>query len=270
MTAQAITYAIGDVHGRSDLLATALEHVRSLTREDGLARRVEFLGDIIDRGPDSRGAMELVHGALAEFEGSILHLGNHDQWFLEAIDATDERMISESWLVNGGIQTLLSYDADIMGALDTVRDGHPHHVAMLRAASIMTNVGPFALVHAGIAFELPIADQDPDDLLWIRSGFLDEVGIFERPIVHGHTIMGDTPVVTENRISIDTGAYRTDCLTMLEIDLEGESLRFLRAGPDGVTPVAPILLDRGHGTVLERLPELFAEASEESRPANAA
>lgn len=261
-------YYIGDVHGRSDLLKLILDHVRKLADRRGIAPSIHFLGDIVDRGHDSRGAMELVRKTLEESDKSLLHLGNHDEWFLEAVDTEGYFLDAESWAMHGGLKTLASYtrETDPYKALAYVKRNWQHHMDMFRTASRVTEFGPFVACHAGVHphldFEKMKAGEysGADPFLWVREPFLNHVSSIFRPVIHGHTIMRDgIPVVTENRISVDTGAYASGCLTLCVIDPEREALTFYQTTPDGsVCEVLPKKLDRGHGTVYDRLPRLFS------------
>jgi serine/threonine protein phosphatase 1 len=246
--------AIGDVHGTADLLETMLV---------GLDRIVPtwpiyFLGDIVDRGPDSRRAMDLVVSALDARPGSKLLLGNHDDWLLRFLE--DRLTLDETlhWLAQGGGETLQSYGvepgADISASRHHVLETRPAHLSLLAHASLLETAGGFAFVHAGVDPARPMDRQDRHDCLWIREPFLEHVGHLDHVVVHGHSPLKDGyPVVTENRISIDTAAVLNGALTAILIDLPDESLRFLRTGQtQDVGEVTPHRLDRGLGTVLDR------------------
>lgn len=262
-------YFIGDVHGRRDLLDSILKFVDSLARERGIAPSINFLGDIVDRGPDSKGAMDLVLKTLESNDKAVLHLGNHDQWFLEAVETIGQFDDADSWAMYGGLKTLASYTRkdDEYKALAYVKANYQHHMDMLRNARRFTEHGPFIACHAGVDprwdFEQlktrEFAGADP--FLWIRDPFLEHVDKSFRPVIHGHTIMRSAlPVVTENRISIDTGAYSTGRLTLCILDRANGTLEFCQTLPDGnIGKVEPILLDRGQGTVYDRLPQLTSE-----------
>jgi serine/threonine protein phosphatase 1 len=120
MSVSRLTYAIGDVHGRSDLLRSLLAFIASDAEHRGQEPRVILLGDIVDSGPDSRGAMDLVASTLKRWPSSRLLLGNHDDWFLHVVteDVPDERILA-LWLRNGGDATVTSYD--FMGDLEAAR-----------------------------------------------------------------------------------------------------------------------------------------------------
>ena len=254
-TAPTQIVAIGDVHGAADLLATMLAAL------DRAAPHwpIYFLGDIVDRGPDSRGAMDLVVAALAARPGSKLLLGNHDDWLLRFME---DRLSAEEalhWLAQGGGETLRSYGvepgADLAASRQHVLATRPAHLPLLASASLIETSGGFAFAHAGIDPARPVDGQDRHDCLWIREPFLGHVGLLDHVVVHGHSPLKDGyPVVTENRISIDTAAVLNGALTAVLIDLTADTMRFLRTGQHpGVAPVAARRLDRGLGTVLDRL-----------------
>ena len=225
-------YAIGDVHGRFDLLSQALEDVRA----DAMASPVErafvvLLGDLIDRGPASREVIELIRthdwGALTP----VFLLGNHEEAMLAAYDGDLDQL--RSWVGFGGAETAESYGVppvlllrdDWHGYWQAVRAAVPHeHVEFLRGFYDQFALGDYLFVHAGVRPGVPIEKQHPHDLRWIRDEFLlchDDHG---KVVVHGHTV-ADAPELLANRIGIDTGAYRTGRLTVLR--LEGEEQRIL-------------------------------------------
>jgi len=216
--------------------------------------------------------MELVHDTLNRLPGSLLHLGNHDQWFLQAIDTDGEFNDVDSWILHGGWNTMQSYTpvTDPKRAFNYIRKFHGHHVDMLRNAVRWSENGPLFAVHAGVH---PRLDMDTmkatdyaylggaDPFLWVRDPFLLNVDPDATIVVHGHTKMGKLPTVTENRISIDTGAYETGRLTMCSIDTENRSLTFWQTNPEAraIVEVEPNLVDRGYGSIYDRLDTLFEQ-----------
>jgi serine/threonine protein phosphatase 1 len=217
-------YAIGDVHGRADLLQDLLAAIE----EDDAGRppkrrQLILLGDLIDRGADSRGVVEAAMGLQDRQQARVL-AGNHEELLLLAYDGDIEaaKVFSRA----GGRETMLSYGvsqrdydgADFDGLIDLLRAHVPaEHVAFLRALEDVIEIGGYAFVHAGIKPGVPLAAQDTRHLRWIRREFLDSREQHTRFIVHGHTI---TEEVDErhNRIGIDTGAYASGRLTALGID----------------------------------------------------
>ena len=220
-------YAIGDVHGRLDLL-TRLHTLIAADAAEASARRrvVVYLGDYIDRGPDSRGVIELLlRQPLPGFE-HVHILGNHEDYLLQFLERAE---VGPHWCAYGGFETLASYGvraADFEGARRAFAAAiPPAHVAFLRNLKLTHSEGGYLFVHAGIRPGVALADQQADDLLWIRDEFLDSTDDFGVCVVHGHTIV-ETPDQRANRIAIDTGAFFTGRLTALV--LNGAERRFIQ------------------------------------------
>lgn len=218
-------YVVGDVHGRLDLLERLLTAIER-DRRDRPARKVvlAFLGDLIDRGPDSAGVLERLRTFSAPGVRTVFLLGNHEEVLLRIL-AGDEELVPK-WRVFGGAECLSSYGVDpaeLAGldgpaAVDKVRDAIPAaHVEFLRSFVDTCSFGDYLFVHAGVQPGVPLDEQLQSDLRWIRQPFLFDERDHGCVVVHGHTI---SPDVEEraNRIGIDTGAYRTGVLTALAID----------------------------------------------------
>ena len=226
-------YAVGDIHGHLDLLRELRQRIRDDAAADPRERDVVvYLGDYIDRGPDSRGVIELMLAEpLAGFEE--VHLkGNHEDYMVEFLD---DPSIGEDWYLNGGDATLASYDIGrsamtrgpdgFAAARDQLRRKLPvEHLAFLRELALYHVEGDYLFVHAGIRPGRRIEDQTPRDLLWIRGEFLSSNADHGCCVVHGHSISRE-PDMRSNRIGIDTGAYYTGRLTGLVLD--GAERRFL-------------------------------------------
>lgn len=224
-------YAIGDIHGRLDLLDRLLGMI---DEEDGLrgSARTEliFLGDLVDRGPDSFGVIERLM-ALGETRHVRYLAGNHEEVLLRAVGGD---LGALRFLVRiGGRETLLSYgvsEKEYRGLgfeelLELIQQKVPaSHVAFLSAFENMIEVGDYLFVHAGLRPGVPIEDQKTSDLCWIRDEFLSHRDSFGKMVIHGHSI---TEEIDErpNRIGIDTGAFASGRLTA--IGLEGEERWFL-------------------------------------------
>ena len=226
-----ITYAIGDVHGRLDLLHLLLRRIEADATEHGAAAKVVFTGDYVDRGPDSRGVVEtLIDGPRRPGDRFVPLRGNHDQLFVDAVRG-DARVPDWAWVLF--THTVESYGIDgrtlpERRAIPSDRAGDlPRHAAFLAALPLTHDDGIHLFVHAGIRPGVPLTDQIPHDLMWIRDEFLDHAGPLPRRVVHGHTIVGATPVVRPNRISIDTGAFRSGILTAAVLEGQAEP-RFLQ------------------------------------------
>lgn len=218
-------YAVGDVHGRADLLRPLLGWIG----DDHVARggdpqvHVVFLGDLIDRGPGSAAVLDMLV-AQRDLVGTRYFLrGNHEEMLL-AILAGD-MTVAGDWLGHGGVETLESYGMDpalywrdpdaFLPALRTAIP--PTHVAFMEAMLDQVRIGDYLFVHAGIRPGIPLEEQTGRDLRWIRGGFLDSRADHGVVVVHGHTIV-TTPQFRHNRIGIDTGAYRTGRLTALGLE----------------------------------------------------
>ena len=242
--------AIGDVHGRSDLLESLIKFIDEHSAGTRRRPRVYFLGDIVDRGPDSRGAMNIVCETLKRWPESRLLLGNHDFMFLDAL--TDQRFV-EDWFMRGATTTLASYlghsDCFTFDHLCEIKERFEDHLEVLQSASLSEVLGRYLFVHAGIDPTRPTDDQKPSDLLQIRGPFLDHVGPLSHVVVHGHSpLTPPLPVLTENRISLDTNAVHTDVLTMAMIDTDSNRMEFYSTDQSGtVRATVPTLLDRGFG-----------------------
>lgn len=226
-------YAVGDVHGRLDLMVELLNRIE----RDDAARRpartfLVFLGDLVDRGPDSRGVIDHLLHRPPSFARTVFLAGNHEEALLRVIGG--DASVVPSWLIYGGKECAQSYGisgAWMLGAPPAavaaeVRRAVPReHADFLASFGDTFRFGDYLFVHAGIRPGVPVEEQVPQDLRWIREGFLDDVTDHGLIVVHGHTI---SPEVEErpNRIGIDTGAYRTGILTA--IGIEGGERWFLR------------------------------------------
>ena len=226
-------YAIGDIHGRADLLADMHGKIaRDAARHRAGRKLIVYLGDYIDRGLESRQVIEiLLNQPVPGFEAVYLK-GNHEDFMLRFLD---DRSVGASWLMNGGNATLYSYgvgivddadadvrlrqlQADLLSALPAA------HLAFLRELALYHIEGDYLFVHAGLRPGVPLDAQRPEDLMWIREEFLSATAPHEKVVVHGHSISWD-PDVHSNRICIDTGAYASGNLTSLV--LEGGTRNFL-------------------------------------------
>jgi serine/threonine protein phosphatase 1 len=229
-----LLYAIGDIHGRSDLLAMLLAKVEVDAAEaKGVERKtLVFLGDYVDRGPDSSGVVEmLLSGLPSGFDAHFLK-GNHEAILLDFLD--DPACLNQ-WLVNGAEATMQSYGVDVVSLKgdnakpETWRQAFvaalpTRHRHFFESLELMTSFGDYLFVHAGLRPGVPIDAQMPKDLLWIRHEFLKWDEPFGKLVVHGHTPV-TVPEMCPNRIGIDTGAAFTGRLTALR--LEGSSQSFL-------------------------------------------
>lgn len=254
------SFFIADVHGQDDLLWSVLQKIEEMSAGDEMSPRVVFLGDLVDRGLGTKDVLQTVCDTLGKWPRSAVVMGNHDHLLLEILDGASSKKKTDFWYNEaGGFDTCASYDpeGDLKPFLRAIRKDFPHHIELLRNASLMERDGAFVAVHAGINGWLPLDQQHPHDLMWIGDGFLDRVDPTMPPVIHGHSIMGDLPVVTENRISLDTGAYENGRLTFLCLDRDNMKVEFLQTSGDGaISTVQPIVHDRGRGSLLDRMDEL--------------
>ena len=225
-------YAVGDIHGRADLLAPLLDRIRDDAESAAELRKILiYLGDYIDRGADSFAVVETVIGETPKGFETVHLKGNHEDFLLHFVD---DGSLGNSWMINGGKATLLSYGVDLRGhpfpqdLAEARRDFLSmlprNHLNFYQGLKTSHLEGDYLFVHAGLMPGVPIDDQDEFDLMWIRGKFLDSGIDFGPMVVHGHSIR-PLPEVRGNRIGIDTGAFRTGRLTCLV--LENDSQRFL-------------------------------------------
>ncbi len=218
-------YAVGDIHGRLDLLDRLLAAVEEdLDRRPSRKAMLVFLGDLIDRGPDSRGVVERLRTYRHEVLRPYFLAGNHEEVLLRLL--AGERGILSNWLKYGGAECLLSYGVDPealaevseRAALAVIKEAIPaDHIRFISSFADTLKLGDFLFVHAGIRPGIDLSLQNQSDLRWIRSQFLDHEGDHGFVVVHGHTI-SDAVDSRPNRIGIDTGAYRTGILTALALE----------------------------------------------------
>ncbi|MCS4088736.1 metallophosphoesterase [Rhizobium sp. BK176] len=265
---QTIDFFIADTHGESVLLMQLLSFLQRHARSRGAEPRYTFLGDLVDRGPDSKGCVETAIRTIQRHEGSVLLLGNHEYMMLDALDSNGKSELSGSWALNGGMATVESYmgKLDIKGMFPALKANFGHHVAAIRNASLSVERHGLLAVHAGIEWTMDLADQGVDILAGIRDmkpysnfreKFLAHVDPKARPVIHGHTIIGMRPEVTENRISIDTGASRNGRLTACIVDPDTWDISFAQSTEAGVRYIEARRLDRGFGTLLDDPKRVF-------------
>ena len=230
-------YAIGDIHGRLDLLKDLVEKVKedATSIHEGTEVVVVFLGDYVDRGMESCGVIDLlISDPFPDFR-SVFLKGNHEQAIL---DFLKDPAFGTTWKYYGGLETLHSYGLtgalsattaeDFVDVAEEFGDVLPKsHFEFLSDLPVTETVGDYCFVHAGMRPGIPLERQTEEDMLWIRDTFLSSKHDFGKIVVHGHTPT-ETPVLARNRIGIDTGAYMTGVLTALV--LEGEDYRFLQTG----------------------------------------
>ena len=226
-------YAIGDVHGRLDLLARMHDMIAAEIERDRPADwRIIHLGDYVDRGPDSAGVLDRLARRMAEDPRILAVVGNHDLGFLDflAVPRGDGLFAS-----HGGTDTARSYGVAInfrdpvalaTGWTELESAVPAAHREYLAGLPYSLTFGDFFFCHAGIRPGVPLADQSPDDLVWIRQAFHAWPQLHPKVIVHGHTPTAE-PDVLANRVNVDTAAWQSGRLTALVI--EETTKRFLQA-----------------------------------------
>ena len=220
-------YAVGDIHGRLDLLDRLLANIEAdmATREP---RRtfIIFLGDLIDRGPDSAGVVERLRTYRNPDARLVFLGGNHEEVLLNIL--AGKRGVLPSWLKFGGTECAASYGIDTAElarvhedlAIEMVRAKVPaSHREFLESFSDTFRFGDYLFVHAGIRPGVAVDEQSRQDLRWIRDPFLSDVKEHGFVVVHGHTIVAQVEE-RPNRIAIDTGAYHSGVLTALAVEDE--------------------------------------------------
>ena len=229
-------YAIGDVHGRLDLLDDALARIEADNEGRGPAQVIiVFLGDLIDRGPSSAQVIERARTYRRPGFRTVFVSGNHEEVLLRLLRG--ESRFLHDWLRFGGAECARSYGisstalkrTDPDRAVEVLREKIPKQDQEFLESVVDTfRIGSYLFVHAGVRPGVPLPEQKQSDLRWIRQPFLDNDDDHGFVVVHGHTIAEQIDV-RGNRIGLDTGAYRTGILTTM--GLEGGERWFLQTQP---------------------------------------
>jgi serine/threonine protein phosphatase 1 len=228
-------YAIGDIHGHLDLLRAAHDLIAADMARHG-AGQVIHVGDLVDRGPDSRGVIDFLITGIAGGQDWVVLKGNHDRMFA--------RFLRDPWDPESGLRSELSWLHPRLGGADTLRSYGvanagdrpvdkvhaeafgavpPAHLAFIAACPTLHQAGDCAFVHAGIRPGIPLQDQTETDLVWIREPFLSASGSFGPLIVHGHTAL-DRATHYGNRLNLDSGAAYGGPLSAVVIEGRGAAL----------------------------------------------
>ena len=229
---ETLIYAIGDIHGRADLLLNLLDRIDADAGEFAGQVHLVFLGDYIDRGLQSRQVIETLLGdRMNPYETHFLN-GNHEDALLSFLS---DPHFGPKWAAYGGRETLVSYGVKPPRSMSLNAEWDDAHNAFLRAfpsahqtffrtLPTRVQIGGYGFVHAGLRPGKKFAEQDDHDLMWIRDEFLDGSSAFDVMVVHGHTPI-DAPHHDHRRINVDTGAYFTGRLTAAK--LTAQSVGFI-------------------------------------------
>ncbi len=246
-------YAIGDIHGRADLLDDLLGQIDQDLRERPCQdARYVFLGDYIDRGPQSRGVLDRLH-AFGLSHTAIFLKGNHEEMLLAFLRNPPRGL---PWIYAGGWRTLASYGidrmpeqrSDLIAIAAQFRSALPaDHLSFLKSLALSHEIGGYHFVHAGVRPGTSLALQSPNELLWIKDEFLESTADFGKVIVHGHSPVARIDI-RANRINTDTGAWRSGRLSCAV--LENDQCRIIATTPKALG--SPAL-----GRVFERLRRRF-------------
>jgi serine/threonine protein phosphatase 1 len=217
-------YAIGDIHGCIAAFDALLEVIAADRQAyGGLRHHLILLGDLIDRGPDSRAVVERCLSLKDEFDDFTLILGNHEHALIEGLRTRSQLL--RAWLHHGGVECAASYGispSDLHGAsgeqiASLLRYNIPkNHLDFLATAQPSLTLGDYFFVHAGVRPGRPLDKQERDDMLFIREPFLNYAKPYEKIIVHGHTISEEVELES-NRIGLDTGSYASGKLSAVAL-----------------------------------------------------
>ena len=226
-----LIYAIGDVHGcMAELVALELEITRDAAPVEG-EKWIIMLGDYVDRGPRSADVLDHLTTAAPDGFRHICLAGNHETMMLHFLE---DPTLDSDWLLLGGEATLVSYGINMMAfrrasrrARRVMLTSHipSKHIEFLAELPVLLSLPGLNFVHAGLRPGVPLDQQIELDLLWMREPFLSQSGSIAGVTIHGHTPVA-APVVVDNRVGIDTGAFATGTLTAVRIGRDS-SIAFL-------------------------------------------
>lgn len=219
-------YAIGDIHGRYDLLRDLLRrieaHSNGLPSPRGL--HVLLLGDVVDRGPDSAKVLRFLHDWSRNTQGQLMLLGNHEEVMLRVYGG--EARLLTPWLRIGGRETLESFGLKIPRREEREDTSFTKLIGEVLPRELMDFVagwpltaqsGDYYFCHAGVKPGVALNRQDRKDLIWIRDEFLQSARDHGATVVHGHSISPEVDFQS-NRIGLDTGAYKSGILSALYLE----------------------------------------------------
>lgn len=200
------TFVVGDVHGCLEMLKRLIDKIEWNSSND----RLIFIGDYIDRGEDARGVVDFILRLREDSHLVECLIGNHEQMFLDYLSGVN----SHSFILNGGISTLRSYEGVRRGKDDPLIPSS--HLDFFSSLLPMIELEQYYIVHAGFRPNIRIEDQDLIDMIWIRDEFIYSDYDFSKVVIFGHTPL-NSPMIMKNKIGIDTGAVYGNCLTCLQL-----------------------------------------------------
>lgn len=212
-------YVIGDVHGCFNEMKALLAKIEQDAAQHSLESRIVFLGDLIDRGPDSRRVVDFLMNYKPKGIKLSFLKGNHEEVFLKVLDGSSDAI--EAWFTFGGKSCVRSYGVDNLGRIlmdpdgiyyDLLKRVPKSHIAFLKSFEDYEVFGDYLFVHAGIRPGVKFEDQKVKDFRWIRKEFLQSKKPLPYKVVHGHTIV-DAPETHDYRIAVDTGCHDSGVLT---------------------------------------------------------
>lgn len=212
-------YAIGDIHGRLDLLGVLRRKILKDAETKEGPHKIIFLGDYVDRGPDGKGVLDyLMSEPFGDFEHIFL-MGNHEDMLVDSLRGT--RNSISFYLENGGNTTVRSFGLDPQSLYSNIQpwiDAFDPYYDWFRRLHFFHQIDGWLFVHAGIDSRFPMDEQDASTMMWIRGRFLNDDTDFGFRVVHGHCPTKGEPEVKHNRINVDTGACYTGRLTAVCIE----------------------------------------------------
>jgi len=223
-------YAIGDVHGCLNELKALIKKIDAHEKTaPSPSHKIIFLGDYVDRGPANCEVIDFMCSLSKSNRDCVFLKGNHDQRFEDFCQNPNQ--YGEEFMRWGGGPTLRDYGVvphpgeSYASMAERLNGNMPAcHIGFIKNLEFFYSIGDYYFCHAGIRPGVRLAEQSPSDLMWIRNEFIPHAYLYEKIIIHGHT-MCDEPEVMPNRINIDTGCYQSGMLTALV--LEGNSKTFI-------------------------------------------
>ena len=238
-------FAIGDVHGRADLLETMLGYIEmGVDRGIGDPIAIVFLGDLIDRGPDSRKAVEMALTAIERHPGSTIIMGNHEEFMHDVVWGSMLGPSWDPWYHEGGAKTLQSFGVEPRRPIPEIAEALRRDELVRRLFDTVVDLAVddrCIYAHAGIRPHIPLDEQRGFDVRWIRDEFLFSRADHGRIVVHGHTITrSELPEVRSNRIALDTGSFATGKLTTARFGRDGSTHFFMAEADAGRVRIGPV------------------------------